>query len=393
MECNNQCHQYNHIISPQLHNSPSNINLEILASHKQIPSLADKQWNKGNYDHAQDLLNLVSTVGFQSTLSKYHKQYNFNQMLNKITPFYHPSSVILNAPAKIDISLCEQMKLRMFIRKVLNKKEWKKLLIMEDKIFKHLMEITTQDSGGKDDNNIIVAIIQLLKKYSYISAIKWCIRANNIYYKNKKYQLFLPCAIQLLYPTIYHFDDKNIVKSPDLSLLRKSAHILDTKLRDYEFMKWQLNLLLKLNQCIKNQQYDQVSINIIRVWENAMKYEIKQDNNDEYDQETRNSVTLNIDANLKKNYTVISQSAYRLYFNALLNEGYCDTFFIECTRLSHQNKGYEISYIITDMMDNQGYKELHLYLENQLNDQFNDINNNTNINQNMDEIRLRKCCD
>eukprot|EP00483_Globobulimina_turgida_P008108 UN08124 len=132
-------------------------------------------------------------------------------MLNKIAPFYHPLCVVLSRANQCDVALCEQMKLRMFIRKVLNKKEWRKLLIMKDKIFKHLPEM-----GGLD-NNLIVSIIKLLKKYSYIDACKWCIDAAELYYKNKKYSLFLPIAVSLLYPTIYHFADKNIVKSPDLS--------------------------------------------------------------------------------------------------------------------------------------------------------------------------------
>eukprot|EP01084_Bolivina_argentea_P208648 355648_1 len=226
---------------------------DMMGAHSTIPGLADVEWRRGNYDVAQDLLNLVSTVGFQSTLAKYHKQYSFDEMLNKIAPFYHPQSVCLSRAKQSDVTRCEQMKLRMFIRKVLKKKEWKKLLIMEDKIFKHLIEMSSTNC----EENMMIQIIELLGKYSYCDAIKWCLRANDVYQSKKEYHLFLPIAVRVLYPTIYHFAP-NV--SIDPSLVRKSAHILDRKLRDYDFLKWEFNLLYELHGT-------KSATNIIKIWE------------------------------------------------------------------------------------------------------------------------------
>ena len=345
-------------------------------AHSAIPTLADKQWDAGNYEIAQDLLNLVSTVGFQSSLAKYHKQYNFNDMLNKIAPFYHPHCVQLSAPKQSDVSLCEQMKLRMFVSKVLAKREWRKLLVMKDKIFKHLMQMTSED--------LMLRIILLLKQFSYLDALKWCIRCNEVYHSNNKHSLFLPIAVSVLFPTIYHFSDQ-IIKNPDPSLLRNSAIVLDAKFRDYDFLKWHFNFLLSMHECLQSVPSPNVSMaaSIIDIWQNAQN-------------ETRkpsNAAMLNIDENYEKNYSVITQTEYRLYFNALLSEGRIDLFFIECTRLFHRNKGYEVSVIIADMMNNEGYKELTQYLELQMNDRFDDLSNPKHKNLNLDQVRLKKCCD
>jgi len=397
---------------------------DMASAHASIPELAHKQWRRGNKESAQDLLNLVSTVGFQSTLAKYHKQYAFNEMLNKIAPFYHPNAVILSAANPRHVSQCEEMKLRMFIRKVLAKREWKKLLIMKDKIFKHLLEMSVANESDnekekenqeeqeeqeeqkqkhkkkkkkekekEENSNIMVECIELLRAYCLLDAIKWCMRCNDVYHEHQKYHLMVPIAINLLYPTIYHFADRSIVKSPDPTLLRKSAHILHTKLSDYEFMKWQLNLLLHVYQCMQNPQYAAnglVATNVIQIWKEAQKQQKQQQQSQsqQHGQQQgtenangRRSVVLNIDENLKKNYSNITQCAYRVYFEALLYEGYCDSFFIECTRLSHQNKGYEISYIITDMMDNEGYTELQSYLEHK-----------HSVSEHAESV-MRDCCD
>lgn len=400
---------------------------------------------------------LVSMVGFQSTLAKYHKQYNFNEMLNKVSPFYHPHCVVLSTPNAADVSLCEQMKLRMFIRKVLTKKEWKKLLIMKEKIFKHLMEMSllldaaaaqktqpphaqgqkrarffsnystlsaaadttteerrrSQQQQNGSGNDIFVAIIELLKQYCYVDSVKWCLAANDVYHQHNEHRLFVPIAVHILYPTIFHFADDTIVKSPDPTLLRRSAHILGTKLRDYEFMRWQLQLMLRLHECVETYQYEQVPLHIIKVWKAAHKSMKNKDagdddidgggdDGDKVDTTTRSrstvhgqqqqqaeseeaSIVLNIDENITSNFSNISQSAFKLYFNALLSQGLCDEFFIECTRLCHQNKGYEMSYIITDMMDNEGYTELQSYLDKPL-----AVDADAEA---VDHHQLRQCCD
>merc|ERR1719334_769135 len=126
----------------------------------------------------------------------------------------------------------------------------------------------------------------------------------------------------------------------DASLLRKAAQVLDHKLRDYAFMHWHLNLMKKLFVSPMSAQ------SVIAAWREAKQSASK----------SREGA----------GYAAISQSAIRLYLNALLGEGFCDEFFIEATKLSHQNKGYEIAEVAVMMMDGEGFRELQLYLERQL---------------------------
>ena len=48
---------------------------------------------------------------------------------------------------------------------------------------------------------------------------------------------------------------------------------------------------------------------------------------------------------------------------------------------------------MSDMMDNEGYTELQLSLEKQLNDSYHDLDGVKKDDLTENEIRLRKCCD
>merc|ERR1712130_1097055 len=217
------------------------------------------------------------------------------------------------------------------------------------------------------------------KEFCYCDAIKWCIRANKIYHAKKKHALFLPIAVSMLFPTIYHFagyGDAVLAKKPEPSLLRTSAIALDAKLRDCEFLDWHFKFLLSMHEVLQQTTSgsESTAAAIIKIWP-------KQQQQMENDNLLRND------------FVVITQSEYRLYFEALLSEGHIDKFFVECTRLFHRHKGYEVAVIAADLMDNEGYKQLTQYLEQQSNDRFDDLSNPKHKNLNLDEVRLKKCCD
>ena len=86
-------------------------------------------------------------------------------MLEELKWLVHPQSVQLTSASPGDVTLCEPMKLRMFIRKVLNQKAWRKLLII--KIFKHLVSaFNNAHIGGGDKSmmhQLLSQIVALLK--------------------------------------------------------------------------------------------------------------------------------------------------------------------------------------------------------------------------------------
>merc|ERR1719491_26047 len=163
-------------------------------------------------------------------------------------------------------------------------------------------------------HQLLAQIISLLKAYSFCDAVAWTSRANDTYFGHGRHAECVSITLSLLYPTIYH--DTND-KEMDASLLRKAAQVLDRTLRDYAFMRWQFALLKRLFAPPMSAK------SVIAAW-----------------RESKQSATKSREG---AGYAAISQSAYRLYLNALLSEGFCDEFFIESTKLSHQNKGYEIA--------------------------------------------------
>merc|ERR1712087_1014434 len=135
---------------------------------------------------------------------------------------------------------------------------------------------------------------------------------------------FVPIAVSILYPTIYHNHEVHSVVSAqsaqsngdqgssqsvqpqDQSLLRKSALALDAALRDYELMNWQLNLLLELHQSTP-----MTPQRVIAVWKRC------------HGTDERRAQGPSAQSQEVKR-EVLSQSAWRLFLEALLSESRCD---------------------------------------------------------------------
>lgn len=327
---------------------------DMKAVYKLIPEYAEYLWHNNKYAQAQELLNLISTIGFQSIIDRGKPYKNkspltFENMLRKLSIFYHSKCVTKSTPDSKDIQFCELMKLRMFVRKVLFKKEWNKLLLMEEKIFERLAAEVTYA------NNFFIEIIHLLKIHSYINSLQWSIRLLDLYQKQNKFHLFSSISISFLYPTIYHGTLHSTANDP--SLIRTTQYLLDTLFNDHKHIRWQLKLLLLLHDSI--QKTTDSSLNIIRIWDT---YVIKDE--------------------------PLSQVCYRLYFNALLKQGFLDTFFVECSKLVHKLKAYDFASVISELMDNVGYLQLDQYLKLQVSATVEDDNKEMDVCE-----QFRQCCD